>query len=57
MARKPDRLAFVFAILLATAITFLAITTWAGLPDSENDSAAPFSPRQTIYRPSNWTVY
>ena len=56
MARKPDRLAFVFAMLLATAITFLAITTWAGLPD-ENDSAAPFPPRQTIYRPSNWTVY
>jgi hypothetical protein len=57
MAGKPDRLAFVFAMLLATAITFLAITTWARLPDPDDESAAPLAPRQTIYRPQNWTVY
>jgi hypothetical protein len=57
MARKTDRLAFVFATVLALAMTVLAITTWAGLPDSENESAAPIPPRATIYRPQNWTVY
>jgi hypothetical protein len=57
MARKTDGLAFVFAVVLAMAMTVLAITTWAHLPDPEDESAAPLAPRQTIYRPQNWTVY
>jgi hypothetical protein len=57
MGRKTDGLAFVFAVVLAMAMTVLAITTWAHLPDPEDESAAPLAPRQTIYRPQNWTVY
>jgi hypothetical protein len=57
MGRKTDGLAFVFAVVLAMAMTVLAITTWARLPDPEDESAAPLAPRQTIYRPQNWTVY
>jgi hypothetical protein len=57
MARKTDGLAFVFAMVLALAMTVLAITTWASLPDPGDESAAPIAPRETIYRPQNWTVY
>jgi hypothetical protein len=57
MARKPDGLVYLFGIVLAMAMTVLAITTWAGLPDAGDESASPFPPRQTIYRPQNWTVY
>jgi hypothetical protein len=57
MARKPDGLVYLFGIVLAMAMTVLAITTWAGLPDSGDESASPLPPRQTIYRPQNWTVY
>jgi hypothetical protein len=57
MARKTDGLALVFAMVLALAMTVLAITTWAGLPDPGDESAAPIAPRETIYRPQNWTVY
>ena len=44
-------------MVLALAMTVLAITTWARLPDPEDVSAAPLAPRETIYRPQNWTVY
>jgi hypothetical protein len=57
MARKPDRLAFVFAMVLAMAMTVLTIKTWAGPPDPDSDSAAPIPPRETIYRPQHWNVY
>jgi hypothetical protein len=57
MARKPDRLAFVFAMVLAMAITILASKTWADPPDPDSDSAAPIPPRETIYRPERWNVY
>ena len=57
MARKTDGLGFVFATVFALAMTVLAITTWARLPDPDDESAAPPAPRQTIYRPQNWTVY
>jgi hypothetical protein len=57
MAPKPDRLVFVFGMVLAMAVTILAITTWAASPKSEGDSAAPISPRQTIYRPERWNLY
>ena len=57
MAPKPDRLAFAFGMVLAVAMTVLAITTWAGPSNPENESAAPLPPKETIYRPQNWTVY
>jgi hypothetical protein len=57
MAPKPERLAFVFGMALAMAVTILAITTWAGPPDSESEFAAPIPPRETIYRPQQWNVY
>ena len=51
MAQKPDKLAFVFGMVLAMAVIILAITTWAAPPDPESQSAAPIPPRETIYRP------
>ena len=57
MAPKPDRLAFIFGMAVAMAVTILAITTWAAPPDPEHDSAAPIPPRQTIYRPDLPNVY
>src|SRR5215813_4654391 len=57
MARKPDRLAFVFAMVIAMAMTVLAVKTWAGPPAPDGDSAAPIPPRETIYRPQHWNLY
>jgi hypothetical protein len=57
MAPKPDRLAFVFGMVLAMVVTILAITTWAAPPNPESDSAAPIPPRETIYRPERWNLY
>jgi hypothetical protein len=57
MAPKADRLAFVFGMVLALAVTILAITTWAAPPNPESDSAAPTPPRGTIYRPERWNLY
>src|SRR5262249_8882263 len=57
MARKPDRLAFVFAMVIAMAMTVLAVKTWAGPPAPDSDSAAPVPPRETIYRPQHWNLY
>src|SRR5262245_31649707 len=57
MARKPDRLAFVFAMVIAMAMTVLAVKTWAGPPAPDSDSAAPIPPRETIYRPQHWNLY
>jgi hypothetical protein len=57
MAPKPDRLVFVFGMVVAMAVTILAITTWAAPPNPDSDSAAPISPRQTIYRSERWNVY
>ncbi len=37
MARTPDRLAFIFALVLAMAVTVVAIKAWAGPPDPEGD--------------------
>src|SRR5262249_14934392 len=36
MAPKPDRLAFIFGMVLAMAVTIPAITTWAAPPDPES---------------------
>jgi len=57
MAPKPDRLVFVFGMVVAMAVTIVAITTWAAPPSPESDSAASISPRQTIYRPERWNLY
>jgi hypothetical protein len=57
MAPKPDRLVFVFGMVLAMAVTIVAITTWAAPPKPESDSAASISPRQTIYRTERWNLY
>jgi len=57
MAPKPDRLVWVFGMVLAMAVTILAITTWAAPPKPGSDSAAPISPRQTIYRPERPNLY
>jgi len=57
MARKRETLASAFGMALALALTVLAITTWANAPDPADESAAPPSPRQTIYRPQHWNLY
>jgi len=57
MARKPDRLAFLFGMALAVAVTVLAITTWANAPDPDDEAVAPPAPRQTIYRPQYLNLY
>jgi hypothetical protein len=57
MAQEPDWLAFRFGVVLAVAMTILAITTWASPPDPDSDSAAPIPPRGTIYRPERWNLY
>ena len=57
MAQEPDWLGFRFGVVLAVAMTILAITTWASPPDPDSDSAAPIPPRETIYRPQLANVY
>jgi hypothetical protein len=54
MAPKPHKLGFIFAAVLVMA-AFVAITTWAAVPKSHTDSAAPS--KETIYRPDLWKVY
>jgi hypothetical protein len=44
-------------MVLAMAVTILAITTRAAPPNREDDSAAPIPPRETIYRPQHWNAY
>ena len=44
-------------MVLAMAVTILAITTQAAQPNCEDDSAAPISPTETIYRPQHWNAY
>jgi hypothetical protein len=41
-------------MVVAMAMTILAMTTWAAPPNPENDSAAPISP---IYRPDHRILY
>jgi hypothetical protein len=56
MTPKPQKLGFIFAAVLVTAV-FVAITTWAAVPKSHSDSAALASAKGTIYRPDLWKVY
>ena len=44
-------------MVLAMAVTLLAITTRAAQPNCEDDSAAPIPPREAIYRPQHWNAY
>ena len=59
MALQPHRLEFkpfefIFAMVLAMAVTVLAITTWAAPSNPESDWAAPIPP---IYRPYHPNLY
>ena len=51
---KPHRFEFIFGIVLAMAVTILAMTTWAAPSNPDNDSAAPIPP---IYRPHHWNLH
>ncbi len=51
---KPHRLEFIFGMVLAMAVTILAITTSAAPSNPESDSAAPIPP---IYRSQHWNLY
>jgi hypothetical protein len=51
MASRATRFALVFGMAFATALTILAITTWARAPDSQSEWTAPIAPKQPIYRP------
>ena len=51
---KPHRLEFIFAMVLAMAVTVLAITTWAGPSNPDNHWAAPIPP---IYQSDHRNLY
>ena len=53
MAPKPDRLAFIFGMVLAIPV----VTTWAAPLNPEQNLVAPIPPRETIYRPEHWRAY
>ncbi len=44
-------------MVLAMAVTILAMTTWAASLNCADDSGAPIPPRETIYRPQHWNAY
>ena len=50
---RPHRPEFIFTMVLAMAVTILAITTWAAPPNPESDSA----PISAIYRPDHRNLY
>jgi hypothetical protein len=61
MGLQPHRLEFkshgfefILGMVLAMAMTILAITTWAAPPNRDNVSAAPIPP---IYRPNHPNLY
>jgi hypothetical protein len=51
---KRHRFEFIFGMVLAIAVTILAITTWAAPSNFDNVSASPIPP---IYRPSHPNLY
>jgi hypothetical protein len=57
MAFQPHRLEFIFGVVLAVAVSILAITTWAISLNPESDSAAPIPPSEAIYRAQHWNAY
>jgi hypothetical protein len=56
MVPKPHAISVTFVTVLVMAV-FVAITTWAAVPKSHSDSAAPSSAKGGIYRPALWKVY
>ena len=59
MTLQPHRLEFkpfefIFAMVLAMAVTILAITTWAAPSNPDNDSAAPIP---SIYQSDHRNLY
>jgi len=57
MASRATRFAVVFGMAFATALTILAITTWARAPDSQSEWTTPIAPKQPIYRPQLQTLF
>jgi len=51
---KPHRFEFIFAMVLAMAVTILAITTWAAPSNPDNDSVASIPP---IYQSDHRNLY
>jgi hypothetical protein len=51
---KPHRVEFIFAMVLAMAVTILAITTWAAPSNPESVSGASIPP---IYQPGHRNLY
>jgi hypothetical protein len=51
---KPHRFEFFFAMVLAMALTVLAITTWAAPSNPDSVSAAPIPP---IYQSDHRNLY
>jgi hypothetical protein len=56
MAPKPHTIFVTFVAVLVMAV-FVAITTWAAVPKSQSDSAAPTWAKGANYRPALWKVY
>jgi hypothetical protein len=56
MAPKPHAISITFVTVLVMAV-FVAITTWAAVPKSHSDSAAPTWTKGVNYRPDLWKVY
>ena len=54
MARKAHTIFVTFAAVLVMAV-FVAITTWAAVPKSHSDLAAPG--KAGVYRSDLWMVY
>jgi hypothetical protein len=51
---KPHRFEFIFGMVLAMAVTILAITTWAAPSNPDNDFATPIP---SIYRPNHQILH
>jgi len=49
---KPTRFEFTVGMVLAMALTILAVMTWA-----DRDWAAPIPPTDAIYRPQHLNLY
>ncbi len=52
MAPKPARLAFVFGMVLAVAVTILVIMMWV-----DRNLAEPIPPTEAIYQPQHLNLY
>jgi hypothetical protein len=52
VAPKPARLAFVFGMVLAVAVTILVIMMWV-----DRNLAEPIPPTEAIYQPQHLNLY